>query len=138
MTAALSQQVGVARDLTDLAIDAALSARGANVPFVEDIERAGPFGAGNPQPIFAFPTHKPKFAQVVGAGGHVSFQLNSGDGARLKAIAFRGANSPLGQTIMGAAANDRSLHFAGTLTIDHYQGQASVQLRVTDAAEIAQ
>jgi single-stranded-DNA-specific exonuclease len=75
---------------------------------------------------------------VVGAGGHVSFSLTSGDGGRLKSIAFRGAQNPVGQTIMAAAANDRPLHLAGTLTLDHYQGQTSVQLRVTDAAEIAQ
>ena len=74
------------------------------------------------------------FPQVVGAGGHVSFQLNSGDGARLKAIAFRAATTPLGQALL-AAGNDAPLHVAGTLSLDHYQGQASVQLRVTDAAE---
>ena len=136
MSEALKDSVGVARSLTALKIDAALSARGATVEFVEDVERAGPFGSGNPQPVFAFPAHKAKFAQVVGAGGHVSFQLTSDDGARLKAIAFRAATTPLGQALLGAG-NDTRLHIAGTLGIDHYQGQASVQLKVTDAAEIA-
>jgi single-stranded-DNA-specific exonuclease len=136
MSEALKDSVGVARALTALKIDAALSARGATVEFVEDVERAGPFGSGNPQPVFAFPAHKAKFAQVVGAGGHVSFQLTSDDGARLKAIAFRAATTPLGQALLGAG-NDTRLHIAGTLGIDHYQGQASVQLKVTDAAEIA-
>jgi single-stranded-DNA-specific exonuclease len=131
---ALKDAVGKARALTALKIDAALSARGGNVAFVEDIERAGPFGSGNPQPVFAFPSHKPKFAQIVGAGGHVSFTLTSDDGARLKAIAFRAAQTALGQSIMAAANNDGVLHFAGNLSLDHYQGQASVQLRVIDAA----
>lgn len=126
--------VGVARSLTALKIDAALSARGATVEFVEDIERAGPFGAGNPQPVFAFPGHRVKFPQVVGTGGHVSFQLTSDDGARIKAIAFRAASTPLGQALLGAA--DSRLHLAGTLSLDHYQGQSSVQLRLSDAAEI--
>ena len=135
MSEALKDSVGVARALTALKIDAALSARGATVEFVEDIERAGPFGSGNPQPVFAFPAHKAKFAQIVGAGGHVSFQLTADDGARLKAIAFRAATTPVGQALLGAG-NDTRLHIAGTLGIDHYQGQASVQLRVTDAAEI--
>ena len=135
MNDALQGAVGTARALTDLKVDAALSARGATVEFVEDIERAGPFGSGNPQPVFTFPSHKAKFAEVVGAGGHVRFTLTSDDGARLKAIAFRGANNPLGQAILNAGP-DRPLHFAGTLTIDHYQGQASVQFRVTDVAEI--
>src|SRR6185369_7417050 len=43
----LGHSVGTARALTALKIDAALSARGATVEFVEDIERAGPFGSGN-------------------------------------------------------------------------------------------
>ncbi|HEX4297958.1 MAG TPA: DHHA1 domain-containing protein, partial [Devosia sp.] len=132
----LAQSVGIARALTALNVDAALSARGANVPFVEDLERAGPFGSGNPQPVFAFPAHRAKFAEVVGAGGHVRFTLTSDDGARLKAIAFRAATSPLGQALLGAG-NDAPLHIAGTLGLDHYQGRAEVQLRVVDAAQPA-
>jgi single-stranded-DNA-specific exonuclease len=135
MSEALKDSVGVARSLTALKIDAALSARGATVEFVEDIERAGPFGSGNPQPVFAFPAHRVKFPQVVGAGGHVSFQLAADDGARIKAIAFRAASTALGQTLL-AAGPDTRLHLAGTLSLDHYQGQSSVQLRLSDAAEI--
>ena len=135
MSEALKDSVGAARALTALKIDAALTARGATVEFVEDIERAGPFGSGNPQPVFAFPGHRVKFPQVVGAGGHVSFQLSSEDGARIKAIAFRAANTALGQTLL-AARPDARFHLAGTLSLDHYQGASSVQLRLSDAAEI--
>ena len=135
MSEALSRQVGVARALTALEIDAAITARGANVAFVEDVERAGPFGSGNPQPVFAFPAHKAKFAEIVGAGGHVRFTLTSDDGARIKAIAFRAATTALGETLL-RAGNDQRLHIAGTLNLDHYQGRAEVQLRVTDVAEI--
>jgi single-stranded-DNA-specific exonuclease len=135
MSEALKDSVGVARALTALKIDAALTARGATVEFVEDIERAGPFGSGNPQPVFAFPAHRVKFPQIVGVGGHVSFQLTSDDGARIKAIAFRAANTALGQALL-AAGPDTRLHLAGTLSLDHYQGASSVQLRLSDAAEI--
>jgi single-stranded-DNA-specific exonuclease len=122
-----------ARSDTALEIDAALTARGASVDFVHDIERAGPFGAGNPQPVFAFPAHKARFPDVVGAGGHVKFTLTSGDGARLKAIAFRAASTELGQVLL-TAGNDTPLHLAGTLTLDHWQGREEVQLRLTDLA----
>ncbi len=131
----LKGAVGAARALTALKVDAALSARGATVEFVEDIERAGPFGAGNPQPVFVFPAHRAKFAEVVGQGGHVRFQLTSDDGARLKAIAFRAQGNPVGEALL-RAGNDGRLHIAGTLGLDHYQGRAEVQLRVTDVAEI--
>jgi single-stranded-DNA-specific exonuclease len=134
LSEALSGTVRTARSMTAVKVDAALSARGASVAFVEDIERAGPFGSGNPQPIFAFPAHKAKFAEVVGGAGHVRFQLTSDDGARLKAIAFRAAATPLGDTLL-TAGNDAKLHIAGTLGLDHYQGRAEVQLRVIDIAE---
>jgi single-stranded-DNA-specific exonuclease len=124
--------VTAARTRSALGIDGALSARGATPEFVHDIERAGPFGAGNPQPTFAFPGHQAKFAEVMGAGGHVRFMLVSGDGARLKAVAFRAASSPLGEALL--TAGDRPLHIAGTLSIDHWQGREETQLRLSDVA----
>ncbi|HWA18503.1 MAG TPA: single-stranded-DNA-specific exonuclease RecJ [Devosia sp.] len=133
LSEALAGQVSTARALTALKIDAALSARGATVDFVQDFERAGPFGAGNPTPVFAFPAHKAKFAEVAGQAGHVKFVLTANDGARLRAIAFRAASTPLGQGLL-SAGNDTPMHVAGNLSLDHYQGRAEVQLRVIDAA----
>ena len=133
MTAKLSASVAAARAMTALRIDAALTARGASTAFVRDVERAGPYGAGSPQPIFAFPAHKAKFAEVVGTGGHVRFTLASDDGARLKSIAFRAAGTPLGDALLGAC-NERPLHVVGTLGLDHWQGREEVQLRAIDAA----
>lgn len=133
----LAVSVATARAATALPIDAAITARGATPEFFHEIERAGPFGAGNPQPTFVFPAHRAKFAEVVGAGGHVRFVLTSEDGARLKGIAFRGAATPLGQALL-AAGNDTPIHIAGTLGLDHWQGREEVQLKATDAALPAQ
>jgi single-stranded-DNA-specific exonuclease len=132
MSEALRGAVATARALTDLKVDAALSARGATVEFFEEIEKAGPYGSGNPQPVFAFPGHRVKFPEIAGQAGHVRFQLMSGDGARIKAIAFRAATTPLGMALL--AGHDQTFHVAGSLTIDHYQGRAEAQLRVSDAA----
>ncbi|UYO00011.1 MAG: single-stranded-DNA-specific exonuclease RecJ [Devosia sp.] len=128
----LGSSVASARAATALKIDAALSARGASLDLLHNIERAGPFGAGNPTPTFAFPAHRARFPQIVGKGGHISFSLTSDDGAKLKAIAFRAAGTALGDTLMRDA--DRPLHFAGGLSIDHYQGREQVQFRCTDIA----
>jgi single-stranded-DNA-specific exonuclease len=128
----LSPSVRAARAATSLRIDAALTARGATVELLHSIEKAGPFGAGNSTPVFAFPAHRARFPQIVGKGGHVRFSLASDDGARLKAIAFRAAGTPLGDTLMRDA--DQPLHFAGSLTLDHYQGREQVQFRLSDIA----
>ena len=132
----LAEAVSVARAASSLLIDAALTARGASVDLVRDIERAGPFGAGNPMPVFAFPGHRARFPDIVGAAGHVRFTLASDDGARLKAIAFRAGNNSIGNTIM-AAGGETPLHVAGTLAIDQWQGREEVQLRVVDVAQPA-
>jgi single-stranded-DNA-specific exonuclease len=133
MTERLAGSVASARASTALKVDAALTARGANPAFVHEIERAGPFGSGSPQPVFAFPAHRARFAEVVGSGGHVRFTLSSDDGGRLKAIAFRAAGTPLGDLLL-TAGNDRPLHLAGSLSLDHWQGREEVQLRLADAA----
>ncbi|WP_224702134.1 single-stranded-DNA-specific exonuclease RecJ [Devosia aquimaris] len=130
---ALATDVAAARAASALKIDAALTARGASLDLVRDLERAGPYGSGNPGPVFAFPAHRAKFAQVVGKGGHVSFSLVSEDGAKLKAIAFRAASTEIGDALL--RGNDASFHFAGSLGIDHYQGREQVQFRLLDLAK---
>ncbi|WEK06413.1 MAG: single-stranded-DNA-specific exonuclease RecJ [Candidatus Devosia phytovorans] len=133
LAAKLSTDVSAARAATALPIDAALTARGASINLVHDLEKAGPYGAGNPGPLFAFPAHRARYAQIVGKGGHVSFTLTSEDGARLKAIAFRAANTAIGDALL--RDNDAAFHFAGALSIDHYQGREQVQFRLTDLAK---
>jgi single-stranded-DNA-specific exonuclease len=83
--------------------------------------------------LFAFPAHRARYAQIVGTGGHVSFTLTSEDGARLKAIAFRAANTAIGDALLRDP--DSAYHFAGALSIDHYQGREQVQFRLTDIAK---
>ena len=129
----LAAEVAKARSRNILKIDAAITARTASVDFVHLLEKAGPFGSGNPNPIFAFPAHRIKFPQVVGKGGHIRFTIHSGDNARLEAIAFRAAGTPFGQLLMDAH-DDRSLHIAGTIGINHWQGRKKVQLRAIDVA----
>ena len=133
VTERLGASVAAARALTDLAIDAAMTARGATTSFVHEIERAGPYGSGSPQPVFAFPAHRAKFAEVVGNGGHVKFVLTSEDGARLKGIAFRAATTALGDALL-SGGNDKPMHLAGTLSLNHWQGREEVQFRAVDAA----
>ena len=63
------------------------------------IERAGPFGAGNPEPMIALPAHTLVYAEEVGQA-HVRARLRAGDGAIVNAIAFRAAGQKLGAALM--------------------------------------
>lgn len=127
----LGAAVEEARREGGLIIDAAITAGGAQAQLVHDIEKAGPFGQGQPEPVFAFPAHQLRDVGVVGAG-HVRMRFTAGDRQSLNAIAFRAENKPLGQALL--KSRDRFLHVAGTLNLDHWGGSERVQLRVLDAA----
>lgn len=127
---ALEPSIGAAQAGRVLDIDAALSSSGATLPLVEEIEKAGPFGNGNPAPVFAFPAHRLQFADRVG-NGHVRITLGSGSDS-LKGMAFRAADTPLGEALLNGRG--KPLHVAGTLCIDQWGGSARPQLRILDAA----
>jgi single-stranded-DNA-specific exonuclease len=110
-----------------------MSAPGATVEMIGMIERAGPFGSGHPEPIFAFPAHRIAYAETVG-NGHVRFSLSIGAGATLKAMAYRAADTPIGRALLGGRGG-LPLHVAGTLSIDQYQGRQQPCLKVIDIAE---
>jgi single-stranded-DNA-specific exonuclease len=120
------------RLVPELAIDGALSAAGAQGGIMAGIEALAPFGAANPEPRFAFPGVQIAFVEPVG-NGHLRVSLADPLGtARLKAIAFRVAESPLGQFL--AASRGRAIHLAGHLRRDDYRGGDAVQLVIDDAA----
>jgi single-stranded-DNA-specific exonuclease len=128
----LADAVGDARRADSLSIDAALTAAGARPDLVAAIERAGPFGAGQPEPVFAFGHHRVVEARAVGSGGHVRLKLRGGDGAMIGGVAFRAAGQPLGRALTQALGGP--LHVAGTLCIDRWGGGERVEIRVADAA----
>jgi single-stranded-DNA-specific exonuclease len=127
----LAAAVEVARRDSTLLIDAAITAAGAGAELVATIGRAGPFGAGNPEPVFALPSHTIVHADEVGQG-HVRVRLKSADGANVQAIAFRAARQPVGQALL--ANRGRSVHVAGALSLDHRQGDGRAQVRLLDLA----
>ena len=127
----LGGAVEIARRERALSIDCAISAGGAKAELVNEIERAGPFGSGNPEPVFALAGHVVADASVVGAG-HVRLRLESGDRSRIEAIAFRAAEGPLGKALL--EGRGQRMHVAGSLAVDNWGGRERVQMRVLDAA----
>jgi single-stranded-DNA-specific exonuclease len=128
---ALSAGVVAARRDRALVIDGAVSADAANSELVEMLARAGPYGAGNPEPTLALPGHTLAYVDAVGEN-HIRARFRSPGGKFVNAIAFRAANTPLGQALIDNRS--RSMHVAGHLALDRWQGDARVQLRLTDVA----
>ena len=113
-----------------LELDAVSSPAGAGMALLEEIALAGPYGAGNPEPLLVFPDLRVAFADVVGKE-HIRLRLNGG-GAALSAIAFRAIGTPLGEALLGARGNP--IHAAGRLKRNEWNGQVSAQLEIEDAA----
>lgn len=117
-----------------LKIDAGLSVDGATRDLLDVLERAGPYGAGHSQPVFAFPRHRIVSVMPMGAAGaHFRVTLESGTGRKADAVAFRAAGTDLGEFLM--RKRGEIVHLAGTLSINHWNGQERVQIRLLDAAE---
>ncbi|MBD3677110.1 MAG: single-stranded-DNA-specific exonuclease RecJ [Rhodobacteraceae bacterium] len=115
----------------DLKLDAALMPRAATVDLINEIEAAGPFGAGAPAPRFAFPDQRVDYARRVGAS-HLKITFSDGLGAKLDAICFGAFDGPLGPALEGHGG--QRFHLSGRLEINSWGGRQSVQLRLEDAA----
>jgi single-stranded-DNA-specific exonuclease len=127
----LAPAVEAARREDALLIDGAVSAAGANMELHALLDRASPFGAGNPEPIIALPGHIVAYADPVGQA-HVRVRLRAGDGSGVNAIAFRAVGQKLGDALL--KNRGQAMHVAGSLSVDRWQGDARVQLRILDVA----
>ncbi len=114
-----------------LLVDGLLTASGCTPALVEEIEKAGPFGAGNPEPVFVLPEHKIVDVMPFGAD-HLRVRVQSGDGAKLELAAFRAASGPLGAAL--AKGKGERAHLACALSLDHWGGKARVSARLLDLA----
>jgi single-stranded-DNA-specific exonuclease len=115
----------------DLYVDAVSSPAGASLALAQEIAQAGPFGAGNPEPLLGLSDARVAFADVVG-GSHIRLRLQGAEGTMLDAIAFRAVGTPLGEGLLGARG--KPLHVAGRLRQDDWNGRSKAKLEIEDAA----
>ncbi len=127
----LGEIVARARASDSLSVDAAVTAGGATPDLIRMLEQAGPYGQGNPEPVFVLPAHRLTRATPLGKG-HIKVRAVAGDGAGIEAIAFRAAESPLGQALQKNVGS--AVHLAGTLSLDRWGGSERVQMRIVDLA----
>lgn len=118
--------------LADLRLDGALMPGAATVSLIEQIEQAGPFGAGAPAPRYAMPDIQIRYAKRVGES-HLKLSLSDGLGKTLDAICFGAFDTALGETLSNHGG--ARFHLAGRLEINTWNGRQSVQMRLEDAAK---
>ena len=118
----------------DLRLDGMLMPAAASVELAEQIEQAGPFGAGAPAPRYVFADMQIRFAKRVGES-HLKISFGDGGGGagvKMDAIAFGAFDGPLGPALENHGG--ARFHLAGRLDINSWRGRQSVQLRLEDAA----
>ncbi len=116
-----------------LDVDGALTASGATLDMIELVEQAGPYGAGNPAPVFVLPAHRVVYADSAGSD-HVRLTLAASDGTRIKAIAFRALGTELGELLL--TERQHPLHVAGRLVVDDWGRERVASLHVEDVARV--
>ena len=114
-----------------LTIDAALVPRGVCLDLVAMLEVAGPYGQGWAAPRIASGPWTAVDCRIVGEH-HVKLVLAGPDGARLKAIAFRHADTPLGAALQGARG--REFWLAGRVKRDDWGKTPAAEIEIDDIA----
>jgi single-stranded-DNA-specific exonuclease len=113
-------------------LDVSVAPAGLTPELVETLDCAGPFGVGWPGPRVAVgPVHLIK-ADTVG-NDHVRIIAGGQDGGSFKAIAFRAAETDLGQSLLNGASG-RRLWLAGRAKIDDWGSRRQAELHLEDAA----
>jgi single-stranded-DNA-specific exonuclease len=116
--------------VASLTLDSMIAGPAVTPAFAKQLRVLGPFGTGNAEPRFVIPGCAIVKADVVGEK-HVSCIVMAG-GARLRMIAFRAMDNPLGQALL--SGKGKSFHLAGCIRCDEWQGEERVQIQVEDAA----
>jgi single-stranded-DNA-specific exonuclease len=132
LDARLGSDVAEASAKQALLLDLALAPGGLTPDLVETLEQAGPFGMGWPGPRIAVGPVRTIQADIVGTD-HVRLIVAGRDGARFKAIAFRAAETDMGQALLHGA-RDRWLWLAGRAKIDDWGSRPQAELHIEDAA----
>ncbi|HWK42688.1 MAG TPA: single-stranded-DNA-specific exonuclease RecJ [Croceibacterium sp.] len=128
----LSAQVARASAEQTTVLDVSVAPAGLTPELVETLDSAGPFGVGWPGPRVAVgPVHLIK-ADLVGSD-HVRLIAGGQDGGSFKAIAFRAAESEMGQSLLHGAGG-RRLWLAGRAKIDDWGNRRQAELHLEDAA----
>ncbi|MBV9996777.1 MAG: single-stranded-DNA-specific exonuclease RecJ [Caulobacteraceae bacterium] len=126
----LAREMGEAATDDALELDALVGAGGA-ARSLEAFQALAPFGPGNPEPVFAVADVRPEQVRSM-SGGHLRCELVDSGGGRIRAIAWRAQETPVGRRLM---AGGGALHAAGRLKPDDWKGRGAVELEIEDLAD---
>ena len=128
----LAADVAAASGTRALLLDALLAPGGVAGTLCDQLDAGGPYGAGWPSPRVAAGPARLMRVAIVG-NGHVRGLAAGDDGKSFKWIAFRAADTPLGQALL-ASTPDRRWWLAGSIKRDQWNGGNAAEMHVDDGA----
>ena len=128
----MAADVEAARGSRSLLLDALLAPGGVAAALCDALDAAGPYGAGWPAPRVAAGPARLLRPGIVG-NGHVRAVAIGDDGKSFKLIAFRAAETELGQALLSSSA-DRRWWLAGTIKRDEWNGGNAAEMHLEDAS----
>ena len=128
----VAADVEKARGERALLLDALLAPGGVAAALCDALDTAGPYGAGWPAPRVAAGPARLLKTSIVG-DGHVRGIACGDDGKSFKWIAFRSAETDLGQALLASPADQR-WWLAGTIKRDEWNGGNAAEMHLEDAA----
>ncbi len=128
----LEGQVARATASREMALDLSVAPGGLTPELVNSLEEAGPYGVGWPGPRIAVGPVRLVKCDIVGTD-HVRLIAAGDDGKSFKGIAFRAAESEMGQALLHASQG-RKLWLAGRVKIDDWGSRPQAELHLEDAA----
>ncbi len=128
----LADDVQQATSARALLVDAILAPGGVVGGLCDELDGGGPYGAGWPSPKLAVGPARLMRVGVVGTG-HVRGIACGDDGKSFKWIAFRAAETALGEALLASPA-DRRWWLAGSIKRDEWNGGNAAEMHLEDAA----
>jgi single-stranded-DNA-specific exonuclease len=128
----MAANVESARGGRSLLLDTLIAPGGVAASLCDALDAAGPYGAGWPAPRVAAGPARLLRPGIVG-NGHVRAVAIGDDGKSFKFIAFRAAETELGQALLSSPA-DRRWWLAGTIKRDEWNGGNAAEMHLEDAS----
>jgi single-stranded-DNA-specific exonuclease len=111
-----------------LEIDVVLESAPDSIDAVKSVDMLGPWGAGNPHPVFAWGPVRIKGSRVVGkTKEHLQLDFHDSVGNLVKGIGFSMAEHFTENSLLG-----QKIHTAGHFIINSWQGYDSLEFQFVD------
>ncbi len=123
----------ITTDTNTIQTDGLMDIGGINLDLADNLTQLAPYGEGNNEPTFIVPNVQLEYVNLL-KNGHIGCAFSDIVGHQLKAIAFKVADTTLGQELLSGL--HQHFHLLGRIKKDSWHGQTKVQLQIMDAMRV--